>query len=336
MHSDSSTVDEVDLSLVHAIERSPRASWTELSAVLGLDPATVARRWDRLRREGLAWVTCYPLLTGDSASAIIELDCESGQAIGVAQRVAQDPRALFVDVVTGTSDVMLTADCAGRAALSRYVLDELPALPGVRSVRTQPIVNVHFEGGYAAGGTLQPAALTRLPSPEHGLLLTSPEPVDDLDEAICAVLSADGRRPLSELAREVGSGETTVRRRLHRLAAQGLLRFMVELAASAAGTATTVWLNARVPSARREAAIYATARVSQVKAVVSVAGADNIVLKAGLRQLAALDEFETRLSERAPELEITNRKIVLQPIRLMSRLVDTQGRATAVIPTSGR
>ena len=111
---------------------------------------------------------------------------------------------------------------------------------------------------------------------------------------------------------------------------------MVELAASAAGTGTTVWLNARVPVVRREAAIRAAARVSQVKAVVSVAGADNIVLKAGLRQLAALDEFEAQLAERAPELEITNRKIVLQPVRLMSRLIDVQGRASAVLPTGDR
>lgn len=333
---DSSIIDETDLAIVHAIERSPRATWAELAALVGVDAATVARRWDRLAGAGLAWVTCYPLLTDETASAIIELICDNGHILSVARRVAADPRALFVDIVTGASDILLTVDCASHQALSNYVLQELPNLAGVSAVRTHPIINVHFEGGYAASGSLEPRALARLPAPERGLLITSRDSVDGLDWDICLALSKDGRRPVSELARETSTSETTVRRRMSHLVRHGLLRYIVELAAAPAGVGCTVWLNVRVSAASREASIRKIAQNRHVKAIASVTGPDNLFVKAGLRHLSTLDAFEASITQAAPDLIVTDRKIVLQPIRNMSRLVDPYGQATTTASVDTR
>ncbi|MFJ8440171.1 AsnC family protein [Kitasatospora griseola] len=53
-------IDELDLALVDALRVDPRAPWSRLAAPLGVDPATLSRRWARLTADGDAWVTCYP------------------------------------------------------------------------------------------------------------------------------------------------------------------------------------------------------------------------------------------------------------------------------------
>ena len=332
----STTIDELDRAVVHAIERSPRASWATIAAVVGADAATVARRWQRLEESGIAWATCYPLLVDEGGSAIVELTCASGTALRVARTVARDPRALFVDVVTGAREVLLTAACADRDALGSFVLRSLPAIEGVQAVRTHPIVNVRFSGGFAARGSLDAHAVARLPAPDHGPLLRSHARGDDLDWAICLTFSRDGRATVSDVARATGSSDSTVKRRIARLFDAGLLRMMVELAAWDAGHHSVVWMTARIPVAERDEVTRQVGAIPGVKAITSVAGPDNLLIKVGLRTLSALDDIEARLARSVPSLTITDRRVVLRPVRLASRLVDERGRATEVVSLDTR
>lgn len=73
------SLSELDLALVNALQINPRAAWTDLAKALDVDAATVARRWERLRAAGHAWVTAYPY-GGSGAGALIEIDCAPGQA----------------------------------------------------------------------------------------------------------------------------------------------------------------------------------------------------------------------------------------------------------------
>ncbi|MDH6109724.1 DNA-binding Lrp family transcriptional regulator [Kitasatospora sp. MAP12-15] len=55
LHEQATILSEDDLALINALQLRPRASWTVLGAALGVDPVTVARRWNRLARRGEAW-----------------------------------------------------------------------------------------------------------------------------------------------------------------------------------------------------------------------------------------------------------------------------------------
>ena len=329
--SNSVSIDEIDRAIVHAVERSPRASWKTLGAAVGVDAATVARRWMRLEDSGIAWATCYPLLTQDATSALVELKCQTGALQQVAATVARDPQAQFVDIVSGRSDILITAISVGQRALARYVLARLPAIPGVQEVSTQPIISVDFEGGYAAAGSLERSSLALLPTPEHGRLVRSSTPVDDLDWALCVHLSRDARQSVTALSNAIGASESTIKRRLARLTDEGTLRMMVEFAPDVAGNDTLVWLSARIPPPERRRALQEISLIPNVKAIVSTAGPDNLVVKTALRNIAALEGFEARLTDINASLSITDRKVVLQPIRLMSRLVNESGRATEAV-----
>ncbi|MGR6997381.1 hypothetical protein ACU686_03515 [Yinghuangia aomiensis] len=57
----------------------------------------------------------------------------------------------------------------------------------------------------------------------------------------------------------------------------------------------------------------------------------DLVFKAVFRDLADIQHFDTRLNRLLPELETTDRKVVLRPIRMVSRLVDAEGYAREVV-----
>ncbi|KAF2777014.1 hypothetical protein STPH1_1673 [Streptomyces sp. OM5714] len=54
------TLEAEASALVDALQLQPRASWTDLGRVLGVNASTVARRWERLSSSGLAWMAAYP------------------------------------------------------------------------------------------------------------------------------------------------------------------------------------------------------------------------------------------------------------------------------------
>ncbi|MFI6585596.1 Lrp/AsnC family transcriptional regulator [Embleya sp. NPDC050493] len=324
-------LSELDLAVIHAVERSPRASWAAVGTAVGVDPTTAARRWDRLESTGTAWVTCYPLVLPSSVAAIVELTCAPDAAPATARRIARDPQALFVDVVAGAGDVLATIATDGIGAMSAYVVEQLGAIPGVTSVHTQPVLAVLSSGTHIARGTLDKAALSRLPVPDPGHFGSATDRVDDLDWALCLALSRDGRRPLSALSTDVDAGEATVRRRLARLTKLGALRMMVEVATAQTTTPLTAWYSARTPARSLVTAATTLAAMPTIKAVTSVAGSNNLVFKAVFRDLEDIHLFDTRLGQSLPELETTDRKLVLRPIRLMSRLVDADGYAQDVV-----
>ncbi|NUU21605.1 MAG: AsnC family transcriptional regulator [Streptomycetaceae bacterium] len=259
------------------------------------------------------------------------MTCTPGTALPTAHTIARDPQALFVDVVTGTADILATVVTDGMAPMSTYVLERLGAIPGVTAIRTQPVLTVHSEGTHIGHAALDKAALTRLPEPEHGRITGATDGIDGLDWEICLALSRDGRRPLSALSQDVDSSEATVRRRLAKLTRLHALRMMVDVAAAQTPTPLTAWYTARTPVNTLPTAAATIAGLPNIKAVTSVAGPDNLVFKAVFRDLADIHRFDTRLNRLLPDLDATDRKIVLRPIRLMSRLLDPDGYAQEVV-----
>lgn len=138
-------LSELDLALVNALQINPRAPWSELAKPLGVDAATVARRWERLRAAGHAWVTAYPRDEAGMAS-IIEVDCAPGQDTAVAAALSADPQAVTVEHTSGGRDLLVTVLATDFAALSRYVVDRLGDVPGVTSTRAHPATRVYTEG----------------------------------------------------------------------------------------------------------------------------------------------------------------------------------------------
>ena len=133
----SDQLDELDYSLVNALQIAPRAPWSLIGEVLGISPVTAARRWERLTGEGHAWMTgyCSSTLWRNMPYVLVTLGCVAGSVRQVADALADDSHAVTILHTACTSDLLLGVWISDLQMLSRYVLDRLNRTPGVTSVR---------------------------------------------------------------------------------------------------------------------------------------------------------------------------------------------------------
>lgn len=131
---------------------------------------------------------------------------------------------------------------------------------------------------------------------------------DDVDERILLALQDDGRRSFRDIAREISVSEGTVRTRVRRLQAAGVLRFLAFVDPARLGQRVLALVLARVDSEHQERVINAATAWPETTYVSSLLGrsdlyiqvicADNETLWAiisRLRTLAGVLETETML-----------------------------------------
>ncbi|MDI3404177.1 Lrp/AsnC family transcriptional regulator [Streptomyces cavernicola] len=329
-------IDETDLSLVHALQLDPRAPWTKVGAALDLDPVTVARRWARMADAGLAWVTPQ-MGQGQSArafTAVVEVHCEAGRSLEVAATLARQPHAFTVEHTTGSRDLLVTVALPSLATLSRYLVESLGALPGVRETRSHLVTSVHAQGGDWRPRALDPQQRAQLATdgPERATTAGTRR-LTDQDRQLMLLLCADGRAPLTDLAAELGVSVSTVRRRLHALAAGGDLELRCEVAQPLSGWPIATWLLAEVPGAEREEIARQLAELPETRVCLGLTGSrGNLSYSAWLRSLDDAERLEQLLAQRFPRLVVLDRAVVLRFVKRMGRLLDPVGRSVGVVP----
>lgn len=329
-------LDELDRAVVHALQIRPRAPWTLVGEVLGVNPVTAARRWRRMEEAGLAWVTAYPRLSNSRVvvSAIVEVDTEPGAAQDVADALAADPAVATVKLVAGGRDLVATVHTRDLNELAQLATLLFQRTPGVRATRTHVSTGVPAEGSKWRLRSLDSAQCARieaaLPEQPHSAGETMAG-WDELDARLVELLSADGRAPLRRLATETGTGLTTVRRRLQSLLVSGA-SLRCDLARPLSGWPLSAVYFASVPGQYLEETGRALAGVREVRSCGITSGQHNLVIDVWLRALGDVHTFEAHLSRRLPRLTIGDRSVVLRTVKHMGRLLDGDGRCVGVVP----
>ncbi|MFF8381461.1 Lrp/AsnC family transcriptional regulator [Streptomyces sp. NPDC015661] len=327
---------ELDLALVDALQAAPRAPWTRIGRALGVDATTAARRFERLRAEGLAWVTAYDAAK-TATVAYVEVRCRPRAFERVSAAVTAMPWVFSVDETAGDFDLFLSVAAPGLPSLGRAVHGGIGALRGVRSTRTRLGITLYGEGRDWRMRAMNPAERAGLGAPGPTArprtysthLHDRPAPQD---QALLTALGADGRLGYAELGARTGMSEHTARRRLQRMMRDGDISLRCDLAHPMAGLSTMVVYRTSVPHALLERTGNALARLEQVRMCVSVSGPYNLLVLVWLHGLDAVDPFEALLAERFPALEVRDRTVALHSPKRMSWLLDEHGRATGRVP----
>ncbi|MEV0705555.1 Lrp/AsnC family transcriptional regulator [Saccharopolyspora sp. NPDC050389] len=336
MQDQATALDELDLQLVNALQIAPRAAWSLVGGVLGIDPVTAARRWTRLERSGLAWISGYPPISPTQANAFVEIECEPGRGLAVARELATDPQAMTIDVTAGGRDVLVTVNTPNAEVLSGYLLDRMSRVTHLRQVRSHLVVRAYTEASRWRLRALDHDQVARMLRETDQVGDRAPGPLTDADWTIAVALAADGRAPVGALAEAAATSTSTVRRRLARLIANQQLRLRCELARKLSGWPVYAWFFARVSPAHLEETARALARIPEVRAVTSTAGPYNLIIAVWLRSLIDVQELETHMARRLPHLDIVDRSIVVRPVKLVGRLLDEQGYATGTVSLDTR
>ncbi|MEV6328838.1 Lrp/AsnC family transcriptional regulator [Streptomyces sp. NPDC051909] len=339
-HQAVRALDDVDQALVHALQIAPRAGWNEIGAVLGLDAVTVARRWYRLTEAGAAWISCSPspalASAGQGLLAFVEVDCANGSLLTVAQALARLPHVTAVEHVSGDRDLLLTVMAPDLAALTHWMTHGIGAMPGVVASRTHLASTVYTEGSRWRLRALDRMQIARLADTETARTGAPVFPLTDLDHALITALSMNGRATYRALADACGASSDTVRRRLGRLFAAGMLQTRCEVARPLSQWPVTVIQWGRAAAGELERVSRGVTGAREVRLCAGVTGRNNVLIIAWVKSLTDVQRFEVRLAQRVPGLEITDRAVALWPLKLSGHLLDEQGYRIGGVPLDVR
>ncbi|UXM92501.1 Lrp/AsnC family transcriptional regulator [Paenarthrobacter sp. JL.01a] len=333
--SDSFIPDEVDLQIINALQIRPRASWSQIAGVIGIDPATAARRWRRLEDAGAAWIACNPPYESLTAIAHVEIDCVHGRTADVAQQLARDSASVSITINAGGRDLQVMVWTCTSKELARYVLDRLAQIDGIRAVRTFPIVRIYREATGWRLGALNAEQSRRLRPPSAVMVKPLSRQLTDAEWAVFNALNRDPRIEIKQLAYELGVSPSTARRRLDDLLNnQSILR--TEVARSLSGTPVYATFFGVCPAERLDSTAEALTTLPEIRGVSTHAGKHNVFITAWLRSLEHVQTFEAEIARKLPHLRIVDRTTVLRTIKLIGRLMDDDGWSIGSVSTDVR
>ncbi|KAA9157333.1 Lrp/AsnC family transcriptional regulator [Amycolatopsis acidicola] len=328
---DKVRLDELDRLLVNALQVSPRASWTQVASVLGVDAVTVARRWERLRESGTAWVTAYvgrPGWTGPLALVEIE---SAGNSLAVARRLVDDPECATIDITSGGRDLLLTVTAPDNTSLTDYLLHRLGSLEHARSVRTHIVTRVIAEGARWRLPDLTESQVARLTEPKAPAAATAAADLTDTERAILDCLVEDARIPATELAARTGLPVRRARDLLRAMLRSRRVTLRTELQSRASGWPIYAWFFLRVPSTATDKISPRLGSLPEIRTVLQVAGPSNVIMAVWLRELPDVSRLEAAIEGQLRDVEIIDRSVVLRTTKRIGVVLDDEGRRVRTV-----
>jgi len=233
-------IDLLDRRIIQALYLDPRVSFSRLSEVLGSSEQTIARRYRRLYDSRVVRVVgqldSQRLGRSDWA---VRIRCAPGSAAAVATRLAQHPDTLWVQLMSGGTEIFSTIHSRDGEHRTSLLVGELSVGRQVVSLDAYCLLHIFSTGASPPPGRsdLCQEEIAQLVPPVRSATHTERSMVtlQDSDWPLLQALAEDGRTPYRQLAVRTHWHESTVRRRVEELVACGVLSFDVDLASDAVG-----------------------------------------------------------------------------------------------------
>ncbi|WP_372351092.1 Lrp/AsnC family transcriptional regulator [Streptomyces sp. KL116D] len=301
--SADSVLSLTDQRLVAALQCDGRLSAERAAQVLGLGPATVRRRLHALVASGTVRVVISPVArprNGGSAGALfLRIRVLRGKLDTIVAALAAREDIPFIDVTTSGDEIFAVARTEPGSP-NPLVFRQLPSTQAVTSLESATILHVFrltSEWRHAVLSPDERTALTR-EDPETGPgpgIAGSPGlygvDTDPVEQSLLDALTPDARLSAAALAAHTGHPETTVRRRVAQLAAQGRLVTQVLVDPHRLGLPIEAKLLLHVAPDHLAAAGQALADHPSVHGAFATSGPSNLHAAAYFPDLPALYSF---------------------------------------------
>jgi DNA-binding Lrp family transcriptional regulator len=291
-------MDHLDRKLIRALQLAPRAAFRHLAEQLDVSEQTVARRYRRLRSDGVLRVTgaVNPRALGQS-DWLLRVRCRPDGANQLGTALARRDDVAWVSISAGGSEVVCALHSRSQAERDDLLVQRLPHTTAVLGIAASVILH-RFVGADAADwagvrDALSPQQVRRLTVTPTAATTAEPTTLQPADHVLLDLLARDGRTSYVVLARSAGLSEGQVIRRVEAMQSSGVLYFDIDLAGAALGYPTSAYLWLTVTPAQLESAGGALARHDEVPFAAAVSGPANLVASVTCRSLDELYGYVT-------------------------------------------
>lgn len=318
-------LDDLDFQIIHALQIDPRVRWTALSGVLGVDPHTLARRWQRIEDGGAAWLTALHGVKQLDAMALIEVDSFPGQVLAAASAISALPGVASIELATGACDLFVTLFAQSEDALAEFLLEQIGEISEIRAVRAHLVSQVMREGSEWTIQALTDAQVMQIPTPRPPREGSAKRIDATTQNRICEALQTDVRMSVGELGERVGISAQRASDALARLRQTGRLQLRADMSERFTPYPAVNWLFLQLPAPRVANALDKIISVKAVQFAAVSTGPANVILAMGARDRAGLLTAEIALAQLVPEFEVKNRMTMLRLYRHLGREVNGFG-----------
>ncbi|MDZ7931739.1 MAG: Lrp/AsnC family transcriptional regulator [Rhodococcus sp. (in: high G+C Gram-positive bacteria)] len=304
-------MSEIDLSIVSALQESPRAAWTDIARVLQIGAETLTQRWQHLSSAGLAWIAVDEVHPGRRALTFVLVNAPGNARAQLLDGALEDPRIRTVHATTGSRAFCLYIETDTYDDTARCIEQRVDSVRGITDRMVLPVVEVVSSGAdwrTRALDATQRHALEAFRRPARQS--TRPlAPTDSVVSSLQAELSIDGRASIAELTARLRThhhldvSESTVARRLTRMLDDPLYRIRCDVSPEHLGwhAVTMLWLRVPPGLANKLCRDSASTRhrikteLPDVRSFMITLGPTNLHVTAWLHRVQDVPAFEADL-----------------------------------------
>ena len=247
--------DELDRTILHALQYAPRAPFSRIADVIGVSEQTVGRRYQALRRAGAVRVIglVNPAVHGQM-KWVVRIRCRPDRVDPLADALVRRPEIAYANLASAGTEIICIIRSPVSTPRDDVLFRQLPKSAAVLQLGIDLLIHSYARPdtpdwtGYGAPLTREQAEQLTSSRPDPP---TDPPLVPtDQDAPLLAALAEDGRATHTRLAELTGWPKARVARRLEALEACGALVYDVDLLPEQLGyhLNATIWL--RVAPAR--------------------------------------------------------------------------------------
>mgnify|MGYP001072834349 CR=1 FL=1 len=290
-------LDALDISLVAALQHSPRASLNTLSDVLTISPSTVSRRLSRLIDDALIRVTASVSwsIRGSGHPSVLWVQVAPAQIRDAASALAELPEAQSVYIVTGEANIRCLLHPRADGDISELVLDVIPQIPGVERISSHGILaSSSRSADWTVPGILSDGQIDLLggrwdaagSGEQEGQLRRTELGVVDQ-------LVANGRITAVQIADELDITRVTAARALETMLSSGLVRPRIDVEPGLLGYPVEVFAQISCAPSAVADLVAVLGQHPNVRTASMTAGAVAVAVQANVANETALYEFVT-------------------------------------------
>jgi DNA-binding Lrp family transcriptional regulator len=275
--------DALDAKILHALELSPRLSFRRIARVVGASEQTVARRYQRLRREGVVRVVglVNPRVHGE-AQWIARIRAKPDRISQLGDALARRADVTHANILSGWTELVCVIRAPIRESRESPLLQQLPRTTSVLDVSVDLVLHAFGEPataqwtGYGHKLSSQQADQIlgeSISQVAPGQLITPTVQ----DRPLLDALAEDGRATQALLAERTGWSMARVARRVAALETSGTLVYDIDVLAERLGFHLNAMLWLTVAARHLHRVGEQIAAHDEVAFVAAVSGRNNLM-----------------------------------------------------------